>query len=209
MAKRLTFHMQATCTAFQSGRDDLVDTVVAPAAAEAAASMLTTVREDCNRVRKYLARLKEVSSSTYPHVDLRRSYTRQCCVCLGYLLYQGISALPKACSYQCIDQWHMVEISEQQAIENTVSCIAQLRQKREAMEAVLTARQEDEDDVEQAGDNMSDISSAVSGLSAYTTRSAAATSAPTGTASIAPSTVGGRRPQQRRVKKVCTTYAPI
>ena len=37
-----------------------METVVAPAAADAAATMLATAREDCQRVHKYLARLKEV-----------------------------------------------------------------------------------------------------------------------------------------------------
>lgn len=37
-----------------------METVVAPTAADAAATMLTGAREDCQRVRKYLARLKEV-----------------------------------------------------------------------------------------------------------------------------------------------------
>lgn len=42
------------------GRDDLVDTVIAPASAEAAASAVSDVREERERVSKYLARLKEV-----------------------------------------------------------------------------------------------------------------------------------------------------
>ena len=42
------------------GRDDLVDTVVAPASAEAAATAVADVRDVRERVGKYLARLKEV-----------------------------------------------------------------------------------------------------------------------------------------------------
>ena len=42
------------------GRDDLVETVIAPASAEAAASTVSDVREERERVSKYLARLKEV-----------------------------------------------------------------------------------------------------------------------------------------------------
>ena len=42
------------------GRDDLVETVVAPAAASAAQSALTGLHENATRVAKYLARLKEV-----------------------------------------------------------------------------------------------------------------------------------------------------
>ena len=42
------------------GRDDLVDTVVAPASAEAAASAVSDIREERERVAKYLTRLKEV-----------------------------------------------------------------------------------------------------------------------------------------------------
>ncbi len=42
------------------GRDDLVDTVIAPASAEAAASTVSDVREERERVSKYLTRLKEV-----------------------------------------------------------------------------------------------------------------------------------------------------
>lgn len=41
-------------------RDDLVDTVVAPASAEAAATAVADVRDEQERVGKYLARLKEV-----------------------------------------------------------------------------------------------------------------------------------------------------
>ena len=42
------------------GRDDLVDTVVAPASAEAAATAVADIREERERVSKYLTRLKEV-----------------------------------------------------------------------------------------------------------------------------------------------------
>lgn len=41
-------------------RDDLVDTVVAPASAEAAAASVTEIRENRERVTKYITRLKEV-----------------------------------------------------------------------------------------------------------------------------------------------------
>ena len=41
-------------------REDLVSTVVAPASAEAAANAVSDVREERERVAKYLARLKEV-----------------------------------------------------------------------------------------------------------------------------------------------------
>ena len=41
-------------------RDDLVDTVIAPASAEAAATAVSDIRENRERVAKYLARLKEV-----------------------------------------------------------------------------------------------------------------------------------------------------
>lgn len=44
------------------GRDDLVATVIAPASADAAASAVNDVREDRERVSKYLLRLKEVRS---------------------------------------------------------------------------------------------------------------------------------------------------
>ena len=37
-----------------------METVVAPTAADAGATMLASAREDSQRVRKYLARLKEV-----------------------------------------------------------------------------------------------------------------------------------------------------
>ena len=69
------------------------------------------------------------------------------------------------------------------------------------MEAALAAR-EDGDGDGAAADDMSDVSSVVSGLSAYTQRSATATSAPTSTGTFAPSTVGGRRPQKRQRQKV-------
>lgn len=42
------------------GRQDLVDTIVAPAGAEAAATFVVEVTENIARVGRYLARLKEV-----------------------------------------------------------------------------------------------------------------------------------------------------
>ena len=60
---------QAACLAYQEGRDDLVETVIAPAAAEAAASLLSRALEDRKRVSKYLDRLKEASNAC------------QCCIC--------------------------------------------------------------------------------------------------------------------------------
>lgn len=41
-------------------RDDLVDTVIAPAGADAAASLLAETRDNAERVSKYLLRYKEV-----------------------------------------------------------------------------------------------------------------------------------------------------
>lgn len=55
--------LQAACLAYQEGRDDLVETVIAPAAAEAAASLLSRALEDRKRVSKYLDRLKEASTA--------------------------------------------------------------------------------------------------------------------------------------------------
>lgn len=52
--------VQATCTAFQAARDDLMETIIAPAAAEAAAMLLSRTLEDRTRISKYLERLKEV-----------------------------------------------------------------------------------------------------------------------------------------------------
>ncbi|EIE25950.1 IKI3-domain-containing protein [Coccomyxa subellipsoidea C-169] len=124
---------QASYTAYQEGREDLIETVIAPAAADAAATLLSRALDDRKRTCKYLGRLKE------------------------------------------------------------------LREKRAAMEAALAA-QEDGDADGAAADDMSDVSSVVSGLSAYTQHSAAATSGPTSTGTFAPSTVGGRRPQRRRQK---------
>ena len=43
-------------------RDDLADTVIAPAGAEAASAALSDLRDNAERLRKYLARLKEVRS---------------------------------------------------------------------------------------------------------------------------------------------------
>ncbi|DBA88250.1 hypothetical protein WJX77_011440 [Trebouxia sp. C0004] len=51
---------EALRLAYKHGRDDLVDTVIAPASAEAAASTVSDVREERERVSKYLTRLKEV-----------------------------------------------------------------------------------------------------------------------------------------------------
>ena len=79
----------------------------------------------------------------------------------------------------------------------------QLKHKREALEAALAAA-EGEPDLAPADDGMSDVSSIVSGMSAYTTRSgtvANASSTATGS-SFAPSTVGGRRPQRANKRKV-------
>lgn len=41
-------------------RDDLVDTVIAPAGAEAASGLLSDARENTERVNKYLKRFREV-----------------------------------------------------------------------------------------------------------------------------------------------------
>ena len=43
-------------------RDDLADTVIAPAGAEAASAALSDLRDNAERLRKYLARLREVRS---------------------------------------------------------------------------------------------------------------------------------------------------
>ena len=51
---------QASYTAYQEGREDLTDTIITPAAAEAAATLLSRALEDRKRTRKYLDRLKEV-----------------------------------------------------------------------------------------------------------------------------------------------------
>ncbi|KAL3149903.1 hypothetical protein ABBQ38_013268 [Trebouxia sp. C0009 RCD-2024] len=51
---------EALRVAYKHGREDLVDTVVAPASAEAAATAVADVREERERVSKYLARLQEV-----------------------------------------------------------------------------------------------------------------------------------------------------
>ncbi|KAA6419594.1 MAG: elongator complex 1-like [Trebouxia sp. A1-2] len=51
---------EALRLAYKHGRDDLVDTVIAPASAEAVASTVSDVREERERVSKYLTRLKEV-----------------------------------------------------------------------------------------------------------------------------------------------------
>ncbi len=76
------------------------------------------------------------------------------------------------------------------------------------MEAALAAREGDDEDADVSGaaDDVSDVSSVVSGLSAYTQRSAAATSAPTSApaSTFAPSTLGGRRPQRIHRHKVRT-----
>eukprot|EP00887_Chlorella_sp_A99_P002271 scaffold10.g2271.t1 len=51
---------EAVRLAYQAGRPDLVETVVAPAAAAAAAATLEEARENLERVRKYWARLREL-----------------------------------------------------------------------------------------------------------------------------------------------------
>lgn len=51
---------EAVRVAMRHQRQDLLDTIIAPAAAAAAASTLEDVREDTGRVRKYWVRLKEV-----------------------------------------------------------------------------------------------------------------------------------------------------
>ncbi len=43
-------------------RDDLADTIIAPAGAEAASAALSDLRDNAERLRKYLARLREVRS---------------------------------------------------------------------------------------------------------------------------------------------------
>lgn len=51
---------EAVRVAYEHARDDLVDTIVAPAAAEAAAGMLQDARDSCERLVKYSSRLAEV-----------------------------------------------------------------------------------------------------------------------------------------------------
>lgn len=51
---------QALRVAYAAGRADLVETDLAPAAAEAAAASLESARADEARVAKYLARYREV-----------------------------------------------------------------------------------------------------------------------------------------------------
>ena len=51
---------EALHTSLRYQRQDLVDTVVAPAAAAAAAGLLSDARESVERVNKYSARLREV-----------------------------------------------------------------------------------------------------------------------------------------------------
>ncbi|CAK0773220.1 hypothetical protein CVIRNUC_004042 [Coccomyxa viridis] len=51
---------QAACTAMDSRSSSLMDSCVAPAAADAAARLLESATEDRKRIRKYLARLKEL-----------------------------------------------------------------------------------------------------------------------------------------------------
>ena len=67
--------VQAACTAMGSTNSGLLDTSVAPAAADAAASMLDSATEDRKRVRKYLARLKEVRRSW---IDPLGSFEKRC-----------------------------------------------------------------------------------------------------------------------------------
>ena len=48
------------CTLRRFRRDDLVDTVIGPVAAEAAAGGLTDIEDDAARVAKYLQRYQDV-----------------------------------------------------------------------------------------------------------------------------------------------------
>lgn len=56
----LVVHVQALRVAYAAERADLVETDLAPAAAEAAAASLQSARGDEARVAKYLARYREV-----------------------------------------------------------------------------------------------------------------------------------------------------
>ena len=72
------------------------------------------------------------------------------------------------------------------------------------MAAALAAREEAGEAEAPDQDAMSDVSSVVSGLSAYTQRSAAPGGTTTAASStFAPSTVGGHRPMRHRRGKVC------
>jgi hypothetical protein len=55
---------EAVRAALCHGRSDLVDTLVAPLAAEAAASLLAEATAATGKVAKYLARLREVGGSS-------------------------------------------------------------------------------------------------------------------------------------------------
>jgi hypothetical protein len=87
--------------------------------------------------------------------------------------------------------------------EDNKDGFVQLIEKRAALEAALAPGDDSGEGWERGADEASEVSSVVSGLSAYTARSAAAISAPTGSASLAPSTVGGRKPQRRVRNKAC------
>lgn len=51
--------------AYRHDREDLVETVVAPTAAECASTSLTTFKDDAERLDKYWNRLKEVRAKRH------------------------------------------------------------------------------------------------------------------------------------------------
>ena len=61
---------QALHAAHAVGRDDLVDTVLAPAAAEAAAAALSDARDDADRARKYLGRYQDLQARRLAAAEL-------------------------------------------------------------------------------------------------------------------------------------------
>ena len=94
------------------GRDDLVDTVVAPASAEAAATAVADVREERERVSKYLARLKEVrykrSAMEVTHHTLASILSPLCVQRPGDIMLTSFwpneafgYTVPDCCSWQC------------------------------------------------------------------------------------------------------------
>ena len=69
----------ARCARFR--RDDLVDTVIGPIAAEAAASVLSDLKDDTARVAKYLQRYQEVQRHRMAmQVQLRQAGCAVLCI---------------------------------------------------------------------------------------------------------------------------------
>ena len=184
-------HSASPCTLSRFRRDDLVDTVIGPVAAEAAAGSLTDLKEDTARVAKYLQRYQEVQRHR-----LNMQVDFLCALAVlrhRQMLWRAVQQRVIETQFCCSTaSWSVAWGSWQQ--ESRLRDDSWLAWVQAALaEADELAGPSPERDVDEA----SEAGSMVSGMSAYTTASTTAGSTVTGSGRPA-STVGGRKPHKQK-----------